>query len=158
MVIQRGGIDKFFVKNYSPIGADALRFIPMEQILLPWLPWLGTASLIMFVSALLFLPTLIGRLPKDVFIRRRTSRAGHPLLRILGLIIKNGAGLIFLFMGFVMLFVPGQGLLTMVAGLSLMNFPGKTALIHRLLAIKKLQKGLNALRRRMNREDFIFPS
>jgi hypothetical protein len=40
-------------------------------------------------------------------------------------ISKNAIGIVFVVLGVVMLVLPGQGLLTIVVGLMLLDFPGK---------------------------------
>jgi hypothetical protein len=129
----------------------------MIDFILSWAPWIGVFSFLMFLSALVSLPPIISRLPVNFFLSHPDLRHRPPLLQILIVIIKNLLGLFLVLMGFIMLFIPGQGLLTILAGLILMNFPGKKYLIHRLLKIKSLQRGLNLIRRRKGREDFIFP-
>lgn len=52
----------------------------------------------------------------------------HPLLRLIGLIVKNIVGAVLFLGGLAMLFLPGQGLLTMLIGISLMDFPRKREL------------------------------
>ncbi len=118
----------------------------------------GIVSLILFLGALLTLPLLIKSLPRDIFLRKTARRERHPVLHMVNLILRNLGGGLLLIMGFIMLFIPGQGLLTMLAGLILMRFPGKTWLTHRILGLPSVQRGLNLLRRRMGREAFLFPS
>jgi hypothetical protein len=72
-------------------------------------------------------------------------------------VARNLAGLALLAAGIAMLVLPGQGLLTMLLGLSFMDFPGKHALLERAIACPKLQHALNWLRRKEGREEFVFP-
>jgi hypothetical protein len=118
---------------------------------------LGAASLALFLAALAALPLIIRSLPRDIFISPIRTRDGRPLVRLVILVLRNGAGLLLLLMGFIMLFIPGQGILTMLSGLVLMRFPGKTFLVHRLLSYSPVQKGLNLIRRRVGRDPFLFP-
>ena len=133
-----------------------LLVLNMFDTLYPWITWAGILSLVMFVGALFSLPLIISRLPVDIFMGRKTVIHSHPVIHILLLILKNIVGLILLIMGIIMLFVPGQGFLTVLAGLLLMTFPGKKYLIHRLLAFQTLQNGLNRIRRKMRKEEFEF--
>ena len=64
------------------------------------------------------------------------------------LIGKNLLGAILLAGGLIMLFVPGQGLLTMAMGLLLLDYPGKFALERRVARQRSVQSGLNWLRAR----------
>jgi hypothetical protein len=60
--------------------------------------------------------------------------------------IKNLLGIIFLCAGFLMLFLPGQGLLTLLVGLMIMNYPGKYALERWLIQRPFVLPAVNWLR------------
>jgi hypothetical protein len=62
--------------------------------------------------------------------------------------MKNVLGAMLLTGGFILLFIPGQGLLTMAVGLLLIDYPGKFALERRVVAIEPIFNGLNWLRSR----------
>jgi hypothetical protein len=79
----------------------------------------------------------------------------HPILRHVGLAIKNVVGTIFLVAGFAMLFLPGQGLLTMVIGISLIDFPGKRKIEKRLVSQPTIFQAINALREKFGKPPFI---
>ena len=90
----------------------------------------AVSSVFMFVGTLVAIPIILMRLPADYFdirIPRPWMENHHPVLRVIGHIVKNMVGAIFLFAGLLMLFLPGQGVLTMLIGLSLVEFPGKAA-------------------------------
>jgi hypothetical protein len=80
-------------------------------------------------------------------------RSRHPVLRALGRVGKNLAGVVLVLLGFVMALpgVPGQGILTMIIGLTLLDFPGKRAFERRLVSRPFILRQLNALRRRFGR-------
>jgi hypothetical protein len=122
---------------------------------------LGLLSVLTFVGSLIAVPWLIGRLDRDFFVRHRQRvqdrRRRHPLLAAMFFVARNLAGLALLAAGIAMLVLPGQGLLTMLLGLSFMDFPGKHALLERAIACPKLQYALNWLRRKEGREEFVFP-
>jgi hypothetical protein len=75
-------------------------------------------------------------------------------VRVLGVVGKNVAGLVMLVIGFVMALpgVPGQGVLTMIIGLTLVDFPGKLGLERRLIGRPAVLSRLNRLRARFGRE------
>tara|TARA_R110000737_G_scaffold351080_1_gene392125 strand:+ start:2310 stop:2729 length:420 start_codon:yes stop_codon:yes gene_type:complete len=58
--------------------------------------------------------------------------------------------------GLVMLVLPGQGLITMLIGLSLIPFPGKHKFEKNILARKSVRYSLNWIRRKANKTPFIF--
>jgi hypothetical protein len=111
-------------------------------------------SIVCFVISLIAIPILLVRLPPHYFDERhpRTWMAAHhPVLRIIGLVLKNVAGMAFLFAGFLMLFLPGQGLLTMLIGVSLMDFPGKRTLERKIVGQPAVLRTINLLREKFNR-------
>ena len=92
--------------------------------------WVGLIvfSVIAFVGTLVAIPAILIRLPPDYFQNHHHKpwfANHHPVIRILGLVIKNIAGIIFLLAGIAMLVLPGQGLLTMLLGILFIDFPGK---------------------------------
>ena len=89
---------------------------------------IGVLSFVMFVGTLIAIPIILSRLPANYFqhvLEHVWMEGYHPVLRKMGMICKNTVGLIFLLAGLAMLLLPGQGILTMVIGMSLLDFPGK---------------------------------
>lgn len=121
--------------------------------------WLGISSLIAFVATLILIPVLVARMGRDYFVRERQSpfTRGHPLLRGFVLVGKNLLGLVLLFIGIVMLFIPGQGLLTILLGLGFLNFPGKRRLQLRLMRVGAVHRSLNWIRRKNGKEPLCIP-
>ncbi len=121
---------------------------------------LGLLSVVTFVGSLLVVPWLIGRLPKDYFIRHRQEVAArhrrHPAMAFFIIAIRNVTGLVLFLAGIAMLMLPGQGLLTMLLGISLMDFPGKRNLIDAIICNPRVVKVLNWIRQKGKREPFIF--
>jgi UPF0716 family protein affecting phage T7 exclusion len=64
------------------------------------------------------------------------------------MIAKNLLGLVLLAGGILMLFIPGQGLLTIFMGLVLIDYPKKFAFEKKLVSIPAVLKGLNWLRKK----------
>lgn len=116
-------------------------------------------SLVTFIVSLVTLPLIIARMPRDYFLETTTRFLKTlPLLpRICLLVIKNMAGVLLIAAGIIMLFIPGQGLLTIIVGVALMNFPGKKKLELMLLRIKKIRRALNWIRRKKGVKEFTFP-
>jgi hypothetical protein len=51
-------------------------------------------------------------------------------------VAKNTGGVCLIIIGFMLIFTPGPGLLTIMAGLYITSFPGKSALVARLKKTK----------------------
>ena len=77
----------------------------------------------------------------------------HTAVRIVAHFGKNVAGVVLVLLGFIMALpgVPGQGILTMIIGFTLVDFPGKLQLERRLVSRRFVHRKLDALRRRFHR-------
>ena len=71
-------------------------------------------------------------------------------------LVKIIFGICLLVCGLAMLVLPGQGLITMLIGLSLIPFPGKHKLEQKLLERKSVRSSLNWIRIKAKKEPFIF--
>ena len=122
-----------------------------------WL--LGIASAAMLVISAIVIPFLIVRLPADFYIENNHPRhlfQDRPLLRTLFLAVKNALGAVLLVAGILMLLLPGQGILTILAALGLLDFPGKRRLEMRILHRPAILRSVNWLRRRAGRAPLAF--
>lgn len=123
---------------------------------------LGIISLLTFVGSLILLPWMILRMRTDYFIRHHQEvierRKRHPALTVLICLLRNTLGFCLLLAGIAMLVLPGQGILTMVIGLSAMDFPGKHRLNDKIIANRKIRQSLNWIRRKGGRDDLLFSS
>ena len=125
------------------------QWIPVDVLI-----GLTMASGIAFIASLIAVPLILVRLPSDYFdIRtpRHWMKDHHPVLRVLGLVIKNVVGIVFLLVGIAMLFLPGQGLLTMLIGISLMDFPRKRELEAKMVGQPTLLGVINAMRQKFDK-------
>jgi hypothetical protein len=122
---------------------------------------LGVASglsLVLFVGSILALPWLVARLPEDYFagddaapsavLQRPSAVAASRLLR-------NVVGVALLLAGVVMLVLPGQGLLTIIVALGLIEFRGKRALLRRLVGRPRVLSALNKIRSRADKPPLV---
>ena len=91
--------------------------------------WLVAGSVAMLVVSFAAMPLIVARIPEDYFThhaRHRMRRNDHHIISLLLLAcVKNVMGAILVLAGVVMLFTPGQGLLAILLGLMIMNYPGK---------------------------------
>lgn len=70
-------------------------------------------------------------------------------------ILKNLAGLVMVIIGIVMLVGPGQGILSILTGLILMDIPGKRPLEARIVRRPAVLAAVNKLRAKYRREPLI---
>lgn len=111
---------------------------------------IGVISAIMFVLSLLLLPWILNKIPVDYFSRARDPSSWKILLQPRA-ILRNIIGLTVVSAGIAMLVLPGQGLLTILIGLAVMQFPGKFELERWLVTRKGVLEGINWLRQRSGR-------
>ncbi len=74
---------------------------------------------------------------------------------MLVLLLKNLLGFILFIMGIFMLVLPGQGILTLLAALVLLDFPGKFLLLRWMARKDRVIRSLNWIRRKGDKEPFI---
>ena len=123
--------------------------------------WLAASSLVTFVGTLIIVPILVVRIPESYFVhekRHATWRSLHPVLGVTVLIIKNLLGVVFIAAGLAMLVLPGQGILTLLIGVMLLNFPGKFAMERWLVRHRPVGRTINWLRRKANRPPLRIPT
>ena len=113
---------------------------------------LTVASVVVFVGSLFAAPIIVARIPADYFThdRRPPGRwaSRHPAVRAVVWAIKNTFGVALMAAGLAMLFTPGQGLLTLLVGFMLINFPGKYRLEKWLISRRRVLRLINWIRRR----------
>lgn len=128
-----------------------------------WVYWLSASSIVMFIITLVAIPVAVVRLPRDYFIHQDEPNGKQPanlFARTAILIVRNCIGVILIVAGILMLFLPGQGLLTLLFGLSLLEFPGKTRFMHKILGrinTRPVIARMNTLRRYFKRPPFVEP-
>ena len=134
-----------------------LTWIHLHATLL--LTGLGVLGILTFVGSLIVLPILIARLPADHFVADRSAprpwKSTHPTRDMLLRIGRNLLGLMLVLGGLAMLFLPGQGLLTIAIGLLMMDLPKKRAFQAWVLSWRPVHRGMNWLRRKANQPEFI---
>ena len=118
-------------------------------------------SIVGFVGSLIAIPFILVRLPSDYFHDRKSRpwmRNHHPVLRLVGHIVKNVVGAVLLLAGFAMLFLPGQGILTMLIGISFLDFPGKRRLERKLIGQPTVLHAINTLREKFGKPPLVIAS
>ncbi len=111
---------------------------------------LSIGSTVGAIALLAFAPWVLLQLPADHFVRPR--RDGGTARRALRLAI----GIVLLLLGLAMLVLPGQGVLTMLVGVSLLGLPIERSVARFLLRRPGMAEALNKLRVRAGRAPFVF--
>ena len=137
---------------------DGLLSIVHQYVSTETLVTLTVLSIVFFVGSLIAIPFILVRLPADFFdvrVPRPWMENHHPLLRVLGHLVKNVIGVVFIFVGFLMLFLPGQGILTMLIGITLLEFPGKRHLEAKLIGQPTVLNAINSMRQKFGKPPLI---
>lgn len=115
----------------------------------------------LFVGTLMATPRLVAAIPPDYFAHHRRPpgrfAAAHPAIRIATLAVRTVLGCVLLAAGLAMLVLPGQGLLTLLAGILLLDFPGKYRLEKRLVSAGWVRRVLNRMRVKRGRAPLVPP-
>lgn len=111
---------------------------------------------ITFSFSLGIVSLILVKLPADYFTSsydRKIWADRHHALRIAAAIVKNVLGVLLIVLGIIMSLpgVPGQGLLTILLGVMLVDFPGKNRLEQKLLHRPAIRNSINKLRARFGK-------
>ena len=81
----------------------------------------------------------------------------HRAIRSLVIVLRNILGAFLVALGIVLSLpgVPGQGILTILMGIMLLDFPGKRGLEYRLVSRPKVRDAINKLRRKFGKPELI---
>ena len=131
--------------------AELAEFITWRSALIGALIFVVT-----FVFNLAIVSFILVKLPADHF------KKGHhvefwagprPALNAAKVIGKNILGILLVAIGIVLSLpgVPGQGLLTVLLGIMLLDFPGKTSLERKLLSRQEIVRTINRLRAKFDK-------
>jgi len=119
---------------------------------------LGVAIfLVSFFANLGIVTWILVKLPADHFSKSRKTKfwAGpRPWIHAAKVIGKNIAGVLLVALGIVLSLpgVPGQGLLTVLLGIMLLDFPGRHRLEQKLLSKPSIVNSINKLRGRFGKK------
>ena len=113
---------------------------------------IGIVSVTMFVGTLAAIPWLVRRLPPDYFVRPPPK---HSLPKK---IVRNVLGFALIAAGIAMLVLPGQGILTILIGLSIVDLPVKHRIMRWLLQRPKIQEGVQRLRSKAGKPPLVIPA
>jgi hypothetical protein len=107
-------------------------------------------SVVMFVGTLVLVPVLLARVRPDYFITDPGSRPStlNPAIRLAGRVGKNVIGVVLVAFGVLMLVLPGQGILTVLVGLAMLDIPGKRRLERRIVSNRRVRRSIDWIRRR----------
>ncbi len=113
------------------------------------------ASVVVTVLGLVAMRYVLLWLPADFFVEKPDHvpawRKQHPAIVWTLLVFKNLLGLALLILGVTMIVTPGPGVMAILVGIALMDFPGKRRLEHWLLSQPHLRRKINRMREKAGR-------
>ena len=122
---------------------------------------IGTVLFVVtFVGSIAVVSFLLVKIPPTYFLAshpRDFWLDRHPAVRWCGLIAKNIVGLLLVLLGIVMSLpgVPGQGVLTILLGVMLLDFPRKRELELRIVRRPSVLRTINRLRARFEKPPLV---
>ncbi|MCB1062154.1 MAG: hypothetical protein KDN20_04435 [Verrucomicrobiae bacterium] len=123
--------------------------------------WLAAASVLTLILSAILVPVIVSRMRADYFMSDRDPErmfaSQHPVIRWIGLILKNIFGIILFLVGIVMLATPGQGILTVFVGFMLIDFPGKRKLELFLIRFSVIHRAIDWIRKKAGRQPLQLP-
>lgn len=111
-------------------------------------------SVIATAGAMAAAALVVARLPANHFVCERNEA---PEVSGIGKLIRNLIGAVLIISGFVMILIPGPGLLTLLIGLTLMTFPGKRKVERSLVSNPKILASINELRSKCGKGPMLPP-
>ncbi|MBC8031834.1 MAG: hypothetical protein H7Z16_17255 [Pyrinomonadaceae bacterium] len=130
-------------------------FITLRSVLLGVLLFVVTFSINLIIVSIILV-----KIPATYFQKNHSRefwKDSSPAIRLLGVVIKNGLGVLLVALGIVLSLpgVPGQGILTILLGIMLLDFPGRRKLETKLLSRPAILKTINKLRHRFGKPALV---
>lgn len=119
---------------------------------------IGSVGLALLYASLVIVA--LTRMPADYFVTRRDPAVGpqgHGVRSLMGTLARNVAGWLLLLLGIAMLVLPGQGILTVVMGLALIDFPGKRWCLLYMLRNRLVNRAIDRVRSKASKPRLIVP-
>jgi hypothetical protein len=115
--------------------------------------WGIVISAVLTVGSIGLAVAIVVHWPANRFSDTHAPAKGTPLVEVLHAIWRNVAGVILILLGIAMSLpgIPGQGFLTIIIGITLLDIPGKRGLERRLISRPRILRLINGMRARFKR-------
>ena len=110
------------------------------------------ASIAMLVGSIAAIPWIVRRLPPDHFVRPPKA---HSLKTK---VLRNAGGAVLVALGAAMLVLPGQGIIAILFGLSIMDLQVKHRIVRSLLCRKHIQELVQRVRSKAGKPPLVIPA
>jgi hypothetical protein len=108
-------------------------------------------SVVMFVASIVAIPIVVRRLSPDHFVRP------PPKHSLRTKVMLNASGALLIALGIAMLVLPGQGIIAILFGMSMMDVRIKHRVLRRLLTQSKIQEAVQQLRSKAGKPPLVIP-
>jgi Putative transmembrane protein (PGPGW) len=119
-------------------------------------------SLVAIIVSMVLVPYLVIRIPADYLTANRSAEGiahrRHAVAQGIFYGLKNLLAIVLILLGLIMLVTPGQGVITLLAGLALLDMPGKRRLERWIISQPPLLGAINKLRARSGRAPVELPA
>ena len=134
---------------------DLLHSLTWQSVIVGAIIFLAT-----FLISLGIVTFILVRLPPDYFqqtTERKFLNQRQGWVRIAATVGKNILGVILILIGIVLSLpgVPGQGILTILLGVMLLDFPGKRRLEEKIVSRPKVRESINRLRHKFGKPPLV---
>lgn len=133
-----------------------LTYLNSQEVILVLL----LVSVATFLGSIILIPWVITRIPRAYFAKRNRTESRfkneHPVLWPFLFVVRNFLGAVLFVVGLLLLVLPGQGILMIVASTFLLEFPGKYRMQRWLVRRPKVLRSINWLRSRFERRPLEF--
>jgi uncharacterized membrane protein len=121
--------------------------------------WVGIAFVLLFFLSLFILRCVIVRLPDDYFLNDSSAlnKRSENLISLALRVAKNLFGFLLIICGIILLFIPGQGLATIVLGAWIMDLPWIIKIKRKFVYSRLVKRTLNWVRSKNGISLFKFP-
>lgn len=133
-----------------------LGYLDSQEVILGFL----LVSIVTFLGSIIFIPWLITRIPRSYFAKKKRTgsrfKIEHPVLWPLLFVVRNLLGVVLFVVGLLLLVLPGQGVLMIVASTFLLEFPGKYSMQRWFVRRPKVLQSINWLRGKFEKKPLEF--
>lgn len=118
---------------------------------------MASVSAALLVITIVAAPWAVSRLPSNYLLQRLERNSKQGIWYSLTSISRALLGLLVTLLGLVMLITPGPGVIMLLLGISIAEFPGRNRLLIYLATRPNVLSSLNWMRKRHGKPPFIHP-
>lgn len=120
---------------------------------------LTLVSIMSFIASILLIPWIVTQIPADYFTHPKRQRylccQKPKMVRFMFIFLKNIIGVLLIIGGIFLLFLPGQGILTILIGLLIIDFPYKYRFEIWVIKHPFVLKSVNKLRTKTKKRPLV---